>query len=189
MSQEFASPTEALEHFGVKGMKWGVRNNKDSKTPLTGLVAKPITRKVGNGDSITLSAHPPNKLIKGLAKISSNYKDSYNKSAYLDITDKDGKKIGSASLWVKNKDELYLNTIEISKSARGKGYATEILKAAGEHGKSMGMKRMILEVPGNAPDARHIYEKMGFTVTRELSPKGSDLWDGLTEMEYKFDDI
>ncbi len=79
-----------------------------------------------------------------------------------------------------------MNWVNIEKSSRGRGYATEIMKASAEHGKKTGMKRMVLEVPGNAPDARHIYESMGFTKTRELSPEGSDLWDGLTEMEYKF---
>lgn len=188
MQQPFASPEEALEHFGVKGMKWGVRNEKKPQPQLSGYVKDPIVRTTAKGETLTLSPNPPTKLHKGLAKISKNYRESYSNSAYLEIKDAQGKKVGTAQFWLKGKDEIYLNTIEITKSARGRGYATEILKAAAEHGKAAGKTRMILEVPGNAPDARHIYEKMGFRATRELAPKGSALYDGLTEMEYRFDD-
>lgn len=185
--QLFATPEEALEHFGVKGMKWGVRKERASSTNLTGLVKEDIVRTTPNGDVLTLSAKPPNKFNKAMAFASKNYAESYNKGAWLTIKDKQGKKIGDANLWHKSDKELYLNWISINKSARGQGYATEILKAAAQYGQAKGLERMILEVPGNAPDARHIYEKLGFEVTRELAPRGSALWDGLTEMEYKFD--
>ena len=185
-AQPFASPEEALEHFGIKGMKWGVRNDKSPLVGLTG--GKVITRTTANGDTFTVSQRPPNKLIKSLAAISDNYRNSYNQSASLVIKGEDGKKIGEAGLWIKNKDDLYLNWVHIEKSARGRGYASEVLKAAGEHAKTKGMKRMVLEVPGNAPDARHIYEKMGFNPTGKTMGAKNDTWGGLTEMEYKFDD-
>ena len=35
--QSFASPEEALAHFGVKGMKWGVRNERDRSTESAAL--------------------------------------------------------------------------------------------------------------------------------------------------------
>lgn len=176
-----------LEHFGVKGMKWGVRKSRTPKPALTGYVKKDITRKTKNGDKLVLSARPPTALNKALAKVSSNYRKSYAKSAYLTIHDGSGKRVGNASFWLKDKDDIYLNWIQIDKTQRGKGYATEILKAAAEHGKKTGRKRLVLEVPGNAPDARHIYEKMGFKETRQLTdPKTDHLWGGLTEMEYRF---
>lgn len=174
-----------LAHYGKKGMKWGVRNQ--AKPELTGLVKKPITRKLANGDEITLSSNPPGIIIKARAKLSKNFPKQYNNSAFLTIKDKQGKNIGTASFWKKGKDELYLNWLAIDKSKRGQGYATEVLKASFEYGKANGIKRMVLEVPANAPDARHIYEKMGFKVTRELTTSKNDpFWGGLTEMEYKF---
>ena len=185
--QPFASPGEALKHFGVKGMRWGVRKQRKSTPELSGYIKEPIVRKTKNGDEFTLSPNSPSKLHRGLARISKSYRENYKKSSNLTIKDKDGKKIGSADFWLKGKDDIYLNWITIEKSARGRGYATEILKAAAEHGQTTGRKRLVLEVPGNAPDARHIYENMGFKATRELAPKGSALWDGLTEMEYRFD--
>jgi hypothetical protein len=49
---------------------------------------------------------------------------------------------------------------------------------------------MTLEVPGNAPDARHIYTKMGFKVTGEVDGGYKDpFWGGLTKMEYNFEKV
>ena len=57
--------------------------------------------------------------------------------------------------------------------------------------KLMGSKKLTLEVPGNSPDARHIYEKNGFKVTHEATKAESedDVWGGLTNMEYDIDHI
>ncbi len=178
---------EDLVHFGVRGMKWGIRKQRASN--LQGLLTKPIVRKTANGDTFTLSPNSPTKLHKTMAALSGKYEKSYNSTSYLSIKDKNGKSLGSASLWLKGEGknkELYLNWIQIDKSERGKGYATVALKSAEQHGKKMGLKRMLLDVPGNAPDARHIYDKMGFKPTGKVSGGKGDIWGGLTEMEYKF---
>lgn len=190
-SQQFASPEEALEHYGTKGMHWGERKARIRN--LDGLVKadQPVTRTTKNGDVFTLSSRPPNAINKALAFSSKSYTNSYKNAASLDIRDKHGKKIGDASFWhdSKDPDSVYLNWIGVKRSARGQGYATAILHAAEEHSRAAGKKQMKLEVPGNSPDARHIYEKMGFKVTKEPTPKEAknDLWGGLTHMEKKLD--
>jgi len=184
MQQPFASPQEALEHFGIKGMKWGVRKERSIKPPLQGLIKDPIVLTTKNGDQFSLTPSKPNALHKGMARISKKYRESYKTAAMLDIKDKDGKRIGSGQMWLKGKDELYLNWIHVDDSARGKGYATAVLHAAEQKGRELGVKRMTLEVPGISPDARHIYEKVGFKVTHEAeSTEG--VWGGLTTMEKK----
>jgi ribosomal protein S18 acetylase RimI-like enzyme len=43
-----------------------------------------------------------------------------------------------------------------------------------------------LEVPGNSPDARHIYTKLGFKVVKEATAKeikNDPVWGGLTDMK------
>lgn len=188
--QPFASPEEALAHFGVKGMRWGVR--KDRAQNLKSMITEDITRTTANGDQFTLSPNPPSKLHKALAFASKNYAEKYGAGAYLSIKDKDGKKIGSANFWNKKDepDTVYLNWITVKGSARGKGYASAVLRAAEEHSRANGKKRMVLEVPGNAPDARHIYEKMGFKVTKAPTAKeaaADPMWGGLTHMEKRLD--
>lgn len=191
LSEEIAQRTEEfLEHFGVKGMRWGVR--KERVRDLQQLVDKDIVRTTKNGDEFRLSPKPPNVIDKTLAFSSQKYADKYKGSAFVSIKDKNGKKIGTGAFWYDKKDpqSVYLNWITIDKSARGRGYASAVLKASEDHARAAGKTKMKLEVPGNAPDARHIYTKMGFKVIKEPTAseaKNDPVWGGLTEMEKKLD--
>lgn len=177
---------DALIHFGVPGMKWGVRKERARNLKSAVENKGTITRTTKNGDTFTVRPARTTQLNRSLAAISKNYAEAYAKGANLTIHDKDGKKIGSAMFDIKKNGDMYLNWVSIDKSSRGRGYASEVLKAAEEHGRSLGLKRMTLEVPGKAPDARHIYEKMGFTAGKSFGNK-NDIWGGLTEMEKKLD--
>lgn len=181
-------PEEFLAHSGVKGMKWGVRKEQSS-SPLVGLGPDQIVRKTASGETLTLSKAKPNLINKAFGKISKKYVESYNNGAILNITNGEGKKVGDAVVDKKSADELYLNWIGIKNSQRGKGYASAALKAAEEFGRRQGFKKMTLEVPGNSPDARHIYEKLGFKVTKEGADPRDPVWGGLTEMEYTFGNV
>lgn len=178
---------EELLHFGVKGMRWGVRKERSSTPELKGLGPQSITTKTASGDEITMSQDPPSSLVKFIAAHNTKYREEYGKGAFLTIKDKDGKKVGDAIVEKKSKDELYLLWLGIKKTERGKGYATAVMKAAEEFGRKENFKKLTLEVPGNSKDARHIYEKLGFKVTKE-SVTTNDIWGGLTEMEYTFSD-
>lgn len=45
-----------------------------------------------------------------------------------------------------------------------------------------GCKQVTLEVPGVSPNARHIYEKLGFKSTGEVIGDDDDICGGLTKM-------
>lgn len=183
-----AESPEEITHYGVKGMKWGKRKNGPAPA-LKGLGPDKITRTTKYGEEITITKDPPPAIAKLLGKMSSKYRENYDKGAYLTIKDSKGKSVGDASVVKRKNGDLYLNWLGVDKSARGKGYASAVMKAAEEYGKTEGVKKMILEVPGNAPDAKRIYENMGFKYTGKVTGHSKDFWGGLSSMEYVFPDV
>jgi ribosomal protein S18 acetylase RimI-like enzyme len=176
-----------VTHYGVLGMKWGVRKDRAAKRELVGLGPNQISRKTKSGETVTLSRTPPTAIAKFIGRHSSRYTNRYNNSAFMTVTNSQGKKIGDASVIKKSRDELNLVWLGINKAERGKGYATAIMQGAVEFGKQEGFSKLTLEVPGNSPDALHIYEKLGFKAGKSL---GDDpVWGGLTEMTYDIDKV
>lgn len=115
-----------------------------------------------------------------LSKFSKRVRDNLDKSPNYDIY-VDNVKIGEVNPSVISRDELNLIWIEIDEKFRGKGYAQSVLSAIVDLAKKMRFKYVTLEVPGNSPDAKHIYEKMGF---KDDGYIGDDpVWGGLTRMK------
>src|SRR5687768_15745564 len=149
IESNIAEMSEGLKHYGVKGMKWGVRkSDKPTREPLKSLGPDTVSRKTASGETITLQKVPPTKVAELTGRMSKKYREWYSKNASLDILDGSGKKVGDAYVTKRNKDELYLNWLGIDKSARGKGYATAVMQAGRDFGKQEGFKKMTLEVPG-----------------------------------------
>lgn len=190
-NQQFASPEEALAHFGTKGMRWGVRKDKPPKERVQSFVQEPVTATTKNGDVLTVTpvSKQDGRLMQAMARKFPRYRALVENSAVMDIKDKDGKNVGSAQVYRKSKDELNLVWLDIEPSHRGQGYAQAVMRSARDLGGEQGFKKLTLEVPGISPDARHIYEKQGFKVVKEPSKVDKlDIWGGLTHMEYRYDD-
>ncbi|WNM72396.1 acetyltransferase [Gordonia phage Mossy] len=190
-----------LSHYGVKGMKWGVRKSSSSdssgspdlstrKGRLTALKAREmrnVSVTTKNGETLSLEENKNGKLANRIASLSDKrYAASLN---YSDFTIKaNGKTIGDASFNKVSDDELNLVWLGVNSSQRGNGYGSAVFDAAVKMGKESGVKKLTLEVPGNAPDARHIYEKRGFKVVKEPSKEDlNDSWGGLTHMALEVD--
>lgn len=77
-------------------------------------------------------------------------------------------------------DELEIDNIAVSKSARQQGIATKLLTEAIETAKQKGVVRAVLEVRSNNTPACSLYEKFGFTaVGRRKSYYQNPLDDAL----------
>lgn len=188
---------EVLAHFGVKGMRWGVRKDdkgggsssssfKSRYRELRNALLKTLTVKAKNGATVTLN-ETPKASIASFIGAASGKKGVESMKAYSDFTiTVDGKKVGNASFNKIDKDEINLVWLGVNKNERGKGYGSATFESAIGYGKQEGAKRLTLEVPGNAPDARHIYEKNGFRVTKEGVDPDDPVWGGLTYMQYDF---
>lgn len=164
-----------LAHYGTKGMKWGVRKKKD-----VGLASFSVNTK--HGETVAVTETKTSSLGKVLMKAFGE-DISNHRNFTMSV---DGKKVASASFAKKSDDEINLAWLGVNSKERGKGYGSAVFDAAVKHGQAEGVKRLTLEVPGNAPDARHIYEKQGFVVTKEPTKKeikADPYWGGLTHME------
>lgn len=158
-----------IEHHGVKGMKWGVRKET-------------YTQKTSRGESITFHMRPQGLIATLLSKMSKRVRDNLDFYADFDMKNEKGKKIGNLACCKETKDSLNIVWLSTNAGYEGKGYGTVATKAAIAFAKDLNMKTVTLEVPGISPNARHIYEKLGFK-SKGLVTDEDDIWGGLTAMQ------
>ena len=192
-----------LYHWGIKGMKWGVRRyqNKDgtltpagkkrysdeytsSREKTSRFHGEEIVAKSKNGDTLSITENKTPALTRLISKHSPKVREELEKSKICTIRDSKGEKIGDLQLYKESKDSINVVWVGINKSERGKGYAQAVMSSVEKFAKENGLKQITLEVPGDSPDARHIYEKQGFVAGEKIS-SDDDVWGGLTKMTKK----
>ena len=130
------------------------------------------------GDNFSLKKSKPIKIVQLLVKF---FKKDRSEVSY-DVFYKNVE-VGFIVFWENSKDpdEAYINWISVKNKFEGHKIAQRVLRKVLELLKNIGYKKVTLEVPGNSPNARHIYEKLGFKKIKYL---GDDpIWGGLTSME------
>lgn len=163
-----------LQHFGVKGMRWGVKNEPDVV----------LTKKCKNGTELTVTKDPDMAHLKLIGKAFPKFQENLDKNPMFTLRNKEGKKVGDAYFKQDTPDSLNLMWIGVNPKHRGNGYSTAAMEGVVKYAQAKDLKRLTLEVPGNAPDARHIYEKLGFKDTGKIVSVNDPMWGGLTEMAY-----
>ena len=91
---------EFIQHFGVKGMKWGVRKNESSSAKDRRLKNKEIVlqKTLKGGGEVIVTKTPPLKVLQKLGGVIpklGQYLDDY---ANFSIRDKNGKPVGDVLL-------------------------------------------------------------------------------------------
>ena len=165
-----------LQHSGVKGMKWGVRKG------LTKERTESRVTETANGSKLTLSGDRTPAMGKFLARMSPKIQKEVNNTSSFKLENSSGDKVGEMLLYKESKSALNVVWVDVNSKHQGKGYATAAMKAAVQFAESEKLSKVTLEVPGSSPDARHIYEKLGFKDKGSISEK-DDVWGGLTKME------
>ena len=64
-------------------------------------------------------------------------------------------------------DALRVDGIAVSATARGLGVGTQLMAALAAHARAAGLRAVELEVVDTNPDARRLYERLGFVVLKE----------------------
>jgi len=64
-------------------------------------------------------------------------------------------------------DALRVDGIAVSAAARGQGVGTQLMAALEAHARAVGLRAVELEVVDTNPEARRLYERLGFVVTKE----------------------
>ena len=142
-----------------------------------------IETKTSAKVGVRLGERPTPKFTEFLSRFFPSIKDNIMRDKQFNIYAGD-KKVGDAEIYKEGEDSLNVVWVGIDKSERGNGYASAVMRGIVHYAQKEGFKQVTLEVPGNSPDARHIYEKLGFKVTKVLSNPDEDVvWGGLTAMK------
>lgn len=164
-----------LYHSGVKVMKWGISRKAAKETRHL---------KTKNGLDVDLVRKDPSIIARALGKMSPKIKKQ--QQSYYGYSIKVGKKIiGDLQLDKTSTKELNVVWITVNKKYKGQKIAQAVMNDVLKKGSELGVSKVTLEVPGIIPDARHIYEKIGFKKNKRISNE-DDVWGGLTSMTYKY---
>ena len=105
---------------------------------------------------------------------------------YADVDLNTNTVAGYAGFWFDG-DDAQIMTIGVAKEYQKQGIASNLLKTMIENAKSIGAKRMLLEVRVNNNPALKLYEKFGFTKMglrkRYYMPEGIDAYTMCAQIE------
>ena len=180
--------SDELYHHGIKGQKWGRRRYQNKDGSLTAEGRKRYTDSIADtktytkkGVEVVLRKQPTPLLAKAIGKLSKSAQSNIDRSDFVDVT-VGGKRVGDLQLFKEDPKSINVVWVSIDEKHGGNGYGQAVMRAVVDHAKKQNLDRVTLEVPGISPNARHIYESLGFKAKGLISDE-DNAWGGLTAME------
>lgn len=178
-----------LYHHGIKGQRWGVRRTQKqlghdrtkSKFDHANELDK-VVMTTKSGETLSLTRNPTPAFTRFLGRHSKKVQETLRNSDIMRITNKKGENVGELQLYKESPDSINVVWVGVDKKHEGKGYGSATMKAVTEYARQTNCKSVTLEVPGTSPNARHIYEKLGFKAEETPFTDTDDVWGGLTRM-------
>lgn len=181
---------DELYHYGVLGMKWGVRRYQNKDGSLTNKGKKhydeeSYTLTTKSGEQIKMVRNHCGALAKSLRKISPKIAKEQDKTLNYKVYDSNGKRVGSYQAYLKSPEEFNIVWTDTKKQYRGRGYTSAVLKQGEEIAKKYGRTKITAELVDSSPDIHHIArEKQGYVKVGEIRTQDVlDTWGGLTLVE------
>ena len=181
---------EELMHYGVLGMRWGVRRFQKKDGTLTNAGKKryydeSYTLNTKSGEQIKMIRDKRGVLANTLRKVSPKLAKEQDKTLIYSVYDSKGKKAVSYEAYLKSPEEFNIVWTDTKTKYRGRGFSTAVLKQGEAIAKKYGRTKITAELVDNSPDIHHIardkygYKKVGEIRTQEVL----DTWGGLTLVE------
>ena len=179
-----------LQHYGIKGQKWGVRRFQDKSGRLTSAGKKRYNESYSfttkRGEKLSLERYETPKLTRALAKVSPKVRTNVDNTYHYKLKNSKGKVVGDYQLHKDSPDEMNMVWGSVDQKYQGRGYMTAMMKQGELIAKKYGATKMTGEVVGNSPDMLHIAEKAGYVKLGEVrTQEVLDMWGGLTLIEKK----
>lgn len=143
--------SEYLEHHGIKNQRWYHRRFQNADGSLT-----PAGKE-------RYGEWKPGQYKKTKLNV---VRDNDGRKKYK-IESEDGTSVGDITTTHQSDDALRVNWISVNKDHKREGYASSAMNTLIQDAKDSGYKKVTVVIPTDSKDVQHIYERLGFTASKE----------------------